>query len=58
MASAAVTFPARPVPAPMLRSALARMLDMLRLNGQDSDYYGHMLRDGLAEDAATLMQMV
>jgi hypothetical protein len=37
---------------------LARVLDRPRLNGQHPDYYGDMLREGLADDAATLMQMV
>lgn len=61
MASLAITLPARPAPAPVLRSitaTLAGLLDRLRLNSQDSDYYGHMLREGLADDAATLMQMI
>lgn len=61
MASVAITRPAPPAPAPLLLSitaALAGLLDRLRLNGQDSDYYGDMLRKGLADDAATLMRLI
>ncbi|MGF7154323.1 hypothetical protein [Novosphingobium gossypii] len=61
MASIAPTLSARPTPTSVLRSIatiLAGFLDRLRLNGQDCDYYGHMLREGLADDAATLMQMI
>ncbi len=61
MASVAITLPALPAPAPVLRSikaTLAGLLDRLRLNGQESDYHGDMLREGLADDAATLMQMI
>ncbi len=61
MASVAIIIPVRPAPAPLLQSitgTLARVLDSMRLNGQDSDYYGAMLREGLADDAATLMQVI
>ncbi|WP_443971425.1 hypothetical protein [Sphingobium sp. CR28] len=61
MASVPITFAARPAPAPVLRSIttiLARLLDRLRLNSKDSDYYADMLLDGLTDDAATVMQMI
>jgi hypothetical protein len=41
-----------------ITTTLARVLDRSRLNDQHPDYFGDMLRDGLADDAATLMQMV
>lgn len=61
MANVAITRPARPALAlvlPSIAANLAGLLDRLRLNGQDSDYYGDMLREGLADDAATLMRMI
>lgn len=61
MASVAITFSPQPEPVPMLRSVtvtFVRVLDRVRLKGKDSDYYDDMLRNGLADDAATLMQMI
>lgn len=62
MAGQAMTLRCEPASAHMPRSTVATfarlLLDKLRLNGQAPDYYGHVLRQGLAGDAATLTQII
>lgn len=60
MASQAIKLLSQPAPCRAPRSvvvALARLLDRLRLNRQAPDHYGDILRQGLAGDAAVLMQI-